>query len=37
VLDAVHERGAAQLAAAVEMLLNHERLTIREADVVQRL
>jgi predicted nucleic-acid-binding protein len=36
VLDAVHERSAAQLAAAVEMLLNHEQLTIQEADVVQR-
>jgi predicted nucleic-acid-binding protein len=36
VLDAVHERSAVQLAAAVEMLLNHERLTIQEADVVQR-
>jgi predicted nucleic-acid-binding protein len=36
VLDAVHERNAAQLAAAIEMLLNHERLTIQEADVVKR-
>ena len=36
VLDAVHERSAAQLAAAVEMLLNHERLTVQDADAVQR-
>jgi predicted nucleic-acid-binding protein len=36
VLDAVHERSAAQLAAAIEMLLNHEQLTIQDADVVQR-
>jgi predicted nucleic-acid-binding protein len=34
VLDAVHERTAAQLAAAVEMLLNHEQLSIQDADVV---
>ena len=27
---------AAQLAAAVEMLLNHERLTIQDLDAVQR-
>lgn len=36
VLDAVHERSAMQLAAAVEMLLNHAQLSIQEADVVQR-
>jgi len=36
VLDAVHERSAAQLAAAIEMLLNHAQLSIQEADVVER-
>ena len=36
VLDAVHERTSAQLAAAVEMLLNHEHLAIQDADVVAR-
>ena len=34
VLDAVHERSAVQLAAAVEMLLNHEHLSIQDADAV---
>jgi len=34
VLDAVHERSAAQLAAAIEMLLNHEQLSIQDAEVV---
>jgi len=34
VLDAVHERAAAQLAAALEMLLNHEQLSIQDAEVV---
>jgi predicted nucleic-acid-binding protein len=34
VLDAVHERSAAQLAAASEMLLNHEQLSIQDAEVV---
>ena len=34
VLDAVHERSAAQLAAALEMLLNHEQLSIQDAEVV---
>lgn len=34
VLDAVHERSAAQIAAAVEMLLNHQQLTLQDADVV---
>lgn len=36
VLDAVHERTTAQLAAAVEMLLNHEHLAIQDPDVVAR-
>jgi predicted nucleic-acid-binding protein len=36
VLDAVHERAPAQLAAAVEMLLNHEQLAIQDPDVVTR-
>jgi predicted nucleic-acid-binding protein len=36
VLDAVHERTPAQLAAAVEMLLNHEQLAIQDPDVVMR-
>lgn len=36
VLDAVHERSPAQLAAAVEMLLNHEHLAIQDPDVVDR-
>jgi predicted nucleic-acid-binding protein len=36
VLDAVHERSAVQLAAAIEMLLNHAHLSIQEADVVER-
>jgi predicted nucleic-acid-binding protein len=36
VLDSVHERSAAQLAAAVEMLLNHEQLSIQDAEVVSQ-
>jgi predicted nucleic-acid-binding protein len=36
VLDAVHERSAKQLGAAIEMLLNHTQLSIQEADVVGR-
>jgi len=36
VLDAVHERTAAQLAAAIEMLLNHEQLSIQDAEVVSQ-
>lgn len=36
VLDAVHERSPLQLAAAIEMLLNHAQLSIQEADVVER-
>jgi predicted nucleic-acid-binding protein len=34
VLDAVHERTAVQLAAAIEMLLNHEQLSIQDAEAV---
>jgi predicted nucleic-acid-binding protein len=34
VLDAVYERSAAQVAAAIDMLLNHKDLTIQDADVV---
>lgn len=36
VLDAVHGRTSTQLAAAVEMLLNHEHLALQEPDVVAR-
>jgi predicted nucleic-acid-binding protein len=36
VLDAVHDRSPAQLAAAVEMLLNHEQLAIQDPDAVTR-
>lgn len=36
VLDAVHERTPAQLAAAIEMLLNHDLLAIQDPDVVAR-
>ncbi len=34
VLAAVYERGASEIAAAVEMLLNHESLTLQESDAV---
>jgi predicted nucleic-acid-binding protein len=34
VLVAVYERDAAQVARAVEMLLNHERLTLQEPDAL---
>jgi predicted nucleic-acid-binding protein len=34
VLDAVYERSAEQIAAAVDMLLNHEHLSVQDADVV---
>jgi len=36
VRDAAHERPAAQLAAAIDMLLNHQQLSIQAADVVGR-
>jgi predicted nucleic-acid-binding protein len=34
VLDAVYERRAEQIATVIEMLLNHEHLTVQDADVV---
>jgi predicted nucleic-acid-binding protein len=34
VLDAVYERTAEQIATAIDMLLNHEHLTVQDADVV---
>jgi predicted nucleic-acid-binding protein len=34
VLDAVYERTAEQIASALDMLLNHENLTIQDAEVV---
>jgi predicted nucleic-acid-binding protein len=34
VLDAVYERSAEQIAAALDMLLNHEHLSVQDADVV---
>ena len=34
VLSAAYDLGHADIATAVEMLLNHERLTIQDADVV---
>jgi predicted nucleic-acid-binding protein len=34
VLDAVYERSAEQIATALDMLLNHEHLTVQDADVV---
>ena len=34
VLASVYDRGSREIAAAVEMLLEHEQLTLQEADVV---
>ena len=34
VLVSVYERGPAEIATAVEMLLNHQHLTLQDADVV---
>jgi predicted nucleic-acid-binding protein len=34
VLDAVYERGPAEIATGVEMLLNHQHLSLQDADVV---
>jgi predicted nucleic-acid-binding protein len=34
VLDAVYERTAAQIAAAIGLLLDHKQLTLQDADVV---
>lgn len=36
VLDAVHGRSTPQLAAAIEMMLNHEHRSIQDSDVVAR-
>lgn len=36
VLDAVHERTPAQIASAIELLLNHEHLALQEPEVVAR-
>jgi len=36
VLDAVHGLSAAQLAAVIEMLLNHQQLSIQDCEVVAR-
>ena len=33
-LDAVYERTPAQLAKAIDLLLNHKNLTLQDADVV---
>jgi predicted nucleic-acid-binding protein len=35
VLDAVYERTPAQLAAATELLLDHQSLTLQDADIVR--
>ena len=34
VLDAVYDRSMDQIASAIDMLLNHEHLTVQDADVV---
>ncbi|MGL6223829.1 MAG: PIN domain-containing protein [Steroidobacteraceae bacterium] len=34
VLDAVHERAPSQIAAAIELLLNHEHLALQDPEVV---
>jgi predicted nucleic-acid-binding protein len=34
VLDAVYERTSVQIARAIDLLLNHEKLTLQDADVV---
>lgn len=34
VLDAVYERSAEQLALAIDMLLNHDKLSLQDSDVV---
>jgi predicted nucleic-acid-binding protein len=34
VLDAVYERTAAEIAVAIEFLLNHDRLSLQDPDVV---
>ena len=35
VLDAVYDRTPAQLASAVELLLDHQSLTLQDADIVR--
>lgn len=35
VLDAVYERSSSQLAAALDLLLDHQHLTLQDADVVR--
>lgn len=35
VLDSVHERSSGQIATAVDMLLNHDSLTLQEPEVVR--
>jgi predicted nucleic-acid-binding protein len=34
VLTSLYDRGPAEIATAVEMLLNHQHLTLQDADVV---
>ncbi len=36
VLDAVHERTPAQIASAIELLLNHEHLALQDPEVIAR-
>ena len=36
VLESVYELGTEQVAATVEMLLNHQKLTLQESEVVAR-
>lgn len=36
VLDAVHEQSPSHLAAALDLLLDHQHLTLKDADVVRR-
>jgi predicted nucleic-acid-binding protein len=36
VLDAVYERSPAQIATAIELLLNHEHLALQDPEVVAR-
>jgi predicted nucleic-acid-binding protein len=36
VLESVYELGAEQLAVAIEMLLNHQALTVQDSDTVAR-
>jgi predicted nucleic-acid-binding protein len=35
VLDAVYERSPAQLATAIDLLLDHQSLTLQDADIVR--